>query len=45
VTIVWPLKLPDLVSMPGAVDVAVVAAHLRAALNPATQPRRSGSTE
>lgn len=35
VTIVWPLKLPDIVSAPGPVDVATVAANLRSGLPPA----------
>jgi hypothetical protein len=36
VTILWPLKLPDLVSVAGTVDVGGTAAHLRSVLKPAT---------
>lgn len=36
VTVLWPLKLPELVSAAGAVDVAATAAHLRTVLKPAT---------
>jgi hypothetical protein len=35
VTMLWPLKLPDLVTATGTVDVATTAAHLRSALKPA----------
>jgi len=40
VTILWPLKLPEFVTGPGTVDVAATAAHLRAALRPATSSER-----
>jgi len=35
VTMLWPLKLPDVVTTAGTVDVATVAAHLRSALKSA----------
>jgi hypothetical protein len=34
VTILWPVKLPELVSAPGAADIAATAAHLGTALRP-----------
>jgi len=35
-TILWPLKLPELVGASGSVDVARTAAHMRRALKPVT---------
>lgn len=35
VTILWPLKLPDLVSAPGLLDVTATSAYLRGVLKPA----------
>ena len=35
VTILWPLKLPEFITAPGAVQVTEVASHLRTVLKPA----------